>query len=744
VPRTRIRYLSRSSVCTWPRVAVLTAGLLSALTASASAQTASRPTVGVALSGGGAKGLAHIGVLRVLDDIGLQVDVVAGTSMGNIVGALYAIGYSPDEIEHLSLTVDWHYVFSDEVPLRAVGIEQKSWARTYIGAIPFRNGRPELPSGLLAGQNVTRLLARLTIPAHGVEDFDSLPRPFAAVAADIVTGEAVRITRGDLADAVQASGGLPTVFMPMRFDGRLLVDGGIVRNLPVEDALAIGADIVIAVDVGQPLRSEDEIRTFLDVMDQVIAFQGASSTREQRELADILIAPDIEGLSILGFDDIPEIIRRGEEAARAQLPALIALVDSLNALGSPGSIPALAQPDSFYVTRLGVEGADRIPAATVIDASGIRAPVWLTIHDLDQAVNRIYGRETFRRVGYELTSDAAGSTLTFRVVEDVENLVRFGLRFDTQTGVAVQLGTLFRNVGLDGSLLTADFRVGRESRLDAQYWLGSGLRSGFAPRLRVVGSLNEFDLYVDTERVAQLDSKYVAGSLDAGTFFSRVVAAIAGLRGEYLDVSPDIAPIGSPSQNGWLGLAYGSVTADTYDRVQFPSSGLRGTVGAELGGQSVTAGGGVRRAFLNFQGALPVTRRLSLLTQLFMGSAGGDSIPLPYQFFLGGLEAPAVSQYPGVSRVSFLGMRYQELRGRAAQFLMLGAQLELKGTAYVLLRANAGNAFDEWEVDLSSERFESGIGLTIGASTIGGPLSLTLATGSRHDFLATLSLGFTF
>lgn len=708
------------------------------------AQTAARPTVGVALSGGGAKGLAHIGVLRMLDSIGLQVDIVAGTSMGNIVGALYAIGYSPDELERLSTTLDWSNVFTDDVPLRALGIEQKKWTRTYIGSIPLRNGRPELPSGILAGQNVTQLLASLTIPAQDIEDFELFPRPFANVSADIVTGDAVRITSGNLADAVQASGGLPTVFMPLTIDGRMLVDGSIVRNLPVEDALAIGADIVIAVDVGQPLRTRDEIRSFVDVMDQVIAFQGARSTQEQREMANILIVPDIEGLSTLGFDDIPEIIRRGEEAARAQLPELVALADSLSDLGPPRPIPTLPRPDSFYIAAVGVDGADRISPQTVIDASGIRAPAWLTVDDLDRAVDRVYGREAFRRVGYTLTTGDAGMTLTFRVVEDVENQVRFGLRFDTQTGAAVLLGTLFRNVGIDGSLLTADFRVGREVRLDAQYWFSSGMQSGFAPRVWTVGSLDEIDFYVGNERVAKLDVKSFSGSVDAGTFFSRVVAAIGGLRAEYVDVSPDIAPIGSPTQSGWLGLGYGTVTADTYNRVQFPGSGLRGTLAGELGEQSVTDGGGIRRAYLNLQGALPVTPRLSLLTQLFLGSAGGDSIPLSYQFFLGGLEAPAAGQYPDLSRVSFVGVRYQELRGRAAQFLMLGVQLEVNESAYVLLRANAGNAFDAWEVDLASDRFESGIGMTVGAATLAGPVSLTVATGSRHDFLATLNLGFYF
>ncbi len=723
-------------------LAVSAAGLLVLPTASAASQ--SRPTVGLALSGGGASGLAHIGVLKVLAEIDLPVDYVTGTSMGNIVGGLYAIGYSASDIEQITLALDWQEVFSDNVPLRATGMEQKHWEGRYIGSLPLRDGRPELPSGILAGQNVGRLLSRLTVPAQNLARFDQFPIPFACVATDLVDGAAVRLTSGNLADAMQASGALPTLFMPTEIAGQLLVDGGIVRNFPVEDARAIGADIVIGVDVGAPLLEANEIHTFLDVMEQALVFEAARSTEEQRQLTDILIEPDIEGLSLLDFDQIPETIQRGEQAARAALPALHALKDSLDRIAPPAPGSILARPDSFYVTALVVEGSGRISPGVAISAAGVTVPEWLTLADLDRIVDQVYGRGVFYRVGYRISTRGNESTLTLRVVERADNLFRFGLHFDTQTGAALLLGGLFRNVGIEGSLVTVDLGFGRESFLETDYWFSAGLRSGFAPRTGLAGSFDEIDIYEDTDRVGKVDSRYFAASAAVGTFFSRLVAAVAGVRAEYLDVSPDIGPAGSPSEAGWQGVLFGSIEINTLDRVQFPSSGIWVGGAAEFADQSVVGHSSFSRAYLDFRGVLPIAPRLGLLSQLFVGSASGDTIPLPYQFFLGGLATPAAFPYRELSRVSFLGLKLEELRGRAAQFLMLGAQLEVTKHGFVQLRANAGNTFDAWEVDFSSSRFESGLGLTAGAATPLGPVSLSAMTGSRHDLLFQLDLGFRF
>ena len=216
----------------------------SAATDSAAADR-QRPRVGLALSGGGAKGFAHIGVLKVLESAGVPIDCISGTSMGSIVGALYAIGYSVDEIEAIALESDWEDIFSDAITRRDRPIEQKLVEDRYLLSLPLVGTKIGLPRGLIAGQKVSALLDRLTLPVHGQTSFRELPIPFSCVATDIVTGEAVVLDSGFLPEAIRASMAIPSAFTPVEIDGRLLVDGMLVRNFPVQDVIDLGADLVV-------------------------------------------------------------------------------------------------------------------------------------------------------------------------------------------------------------------------------------------------------------------------------------------------------------------------------------------------------------------------------------------------------------------------------------------------------------------------------------------------------------------
>ncbi len=209
-----------------------------------------RPKIGLALSGGGAKGFAHVGVIKVLEEIGLPIDFITGTSMGSIIGGLYAIGYSVGELEELVTATDWNDLFRDRVRRRDLAIESKMLDGRYMLSLPLNGLAPGLPTGLIAGQKISKLFERLTLPYHDVSDFRQFPIPFACVATDIVTGEVVVLDHGYLPEAMRASMSIPSVFTPVEIDDHLLVDGMLVRNFPVEEVRALGADIIIGVDVG--------------------------------------------------------------------------------------------------------------------------------------------------------------------------------------------------------------------------------------------------------------------------------------------------------------------------------------------------------------------------------------------------------------------------------------------------------------------------------------------------------------
>src|SRR5437867_9409144 len=291
---------------------------------SAAVPGVTRARFGLALSGGGARGLAHIGVLKVLEELHVPIDVIAGTSMGAIVGGLYASGMSPDEIAQEMDRVDWAALFDDrparpDLPYRRKQDDSNAFIDLELG---LKSGRILLPRGLIAGQKVGFLFKSLTARAAFIDDFDRLPIPFRAVATDLANGSMVVLSRGDLADALRASMSLPGTLAPAEIDGHHLVDGGLVRNLPVDVARDAGADIVIAVDVTTPFDPVESLKTVADVTRQVADMLTQDNVTEQTLRADLLIRPDLGAVSASNFAAGAEALRRGEEATRAQAGVL--------------------------------------------------------------------------------------------------------------------------------------------------------------------------------------------------------------------------------------------------------------------------------------------------------------------------------------------------------------------------------------------------------------------------------------
>ena len=413
------------------------------------------PRLGLVLSGGGAKGLAHIGVLKVLEEAGLKVDCIAGTSMGAIVGALYAIGYAPAELERITLEQNWRELFSDRISRRRIAIEEKEEDGRYVMSFPMRKFRAKLPSGLIAGQKLSALLSRLTLQVHHVEDFRQLPVPFVCLATDLETGEPVVLDHGFLPDALRASMSIPSIFTPVVLEGRLLVDGFLVRNLPAVDVRELGADIVIGVDVGAPLYGKQDLNTLFRITEQVVSFRGVENNELQRALCDILILPELENFTSTDFEQVELLIASGERAARAMLPRLRALADSLARLGSRQdvSLKDLSVVDRLYLTELRFEGLENVSRQLLEARLQLKVPGWYTLREVVEGIERAYGTRFFERITYRLEPGAEGSRLVVRVIEQNESQFRFGIHYDSDREAAILLNNTYRNVMLEGSRL---------------------------------------------------------------------------------------------------------------------------------------------------------------------------------------------------------------------------------------------------------------------------------------------------
>src|SRR5256712_2338482 len=338
-------------------------GMLESAAPAAAAPGVTRARFGLALSGGGARGMAHIGVLKVLEELHVPIDVIAGTSIGAIVGGLYASGMSPDEIAREMERVDWASLFDDrpprpDLPYRRKQDDTNAFIDFELG---LRSGRILLPRGLIAGQKIGFLFKSLTTRAAFIGDFDRLPIPFRAVATDLADGSMVVLSRGDLADALRASMSLPGTLAPAEIDGRHLVDGGLVRNLPVDVARDAGADLVIAVDVTTPFDPVESLKTLADVTRQVADMVTQDNVTGQVLSADVLIRPDLAAISASNFAAGTEALLSGEEATRAQAAALSHYSlppDAFEAhlrevRGAPAALPA-------RIDSVRIEGASRV------------------------------------------------------------------------------------------------------------------------------------------------------------------------------------------------------------------------------------------------------------------------------------------------------------------------------------------------------------------------------------------------
>lgn len=325
--------------------------------------TMDRPKIGLVLSGGGAKGFAHIGTLKMLDSLQIPVDYIAGTSMGGIAGALYAIGYNGLDLEKLASRNDWQEIFSDKPPRAELPYFQKKETGKYQLEFGLQGLKPTTPSGLIFGQKISLLFSSLTFPYEKITNFDHLPIPFRCVAVDLVTGNHVVLKSGSLAKAMRATMAIPTVFSPVEWGDSLLVDGGFVNNLPVDVVKEMGADIVIAVDVESPLMGRKRLNTVLAVLEQSIIMLGFDRRQENIERADILIRPDIRGFTPADFDPdkIKKIIQRGNIAAHQSLSQLVALKEKyqLRRMEDPVNLESLAKKPRIH--SLQITGLTTIP-----------------------------------------------------------------------------------------------------------------------------------------------------------------------------------------------------------------------------------------------------------------------------------------------------------------------------------------------------------------------------------------------
>ncbi|MEO0743558.1 MAG: patatin-like phospholipase family protein [Bacteroidota bacterium] len=687
-------------------------------------ETAARPTVGLVLSGGSAKGIAHIGAIRVLEDAGIPVDVVAGTSMGAIVGSLYAIGYTPDQMEAIVTSRDWTGLFTDAVDRRDTGLGRRlSEGRTVL-ALPIEDGAVALPTGLVAGQRILALLQRLTWPVATERDFRAFPRPFATVVVDAETGDGVRLDAGSLPLAVRGSMSLPTLFEPVEIGRRRYIDGGFARNLPAEDAEALGADVLVCVDVSAADTTDAAETTFLDILVDAAFYAADRELVAQRARCDLTIDPDVNGLSSFDFDAGAEWIARGAAAAEAQRPVLEALAARL---GNPE--PRRPPPPEVAPRRIEevvVQGVTGVEARVL--RRGLEETLGRSLvgpDDLDQAIAQLYATGFFQLITYQLDEyqldEAAngGVVLTIDARPKNRDRLGFGFRFDTEYGAALLFELTLRNRLFFGSVTQMEVRLGEQTQLQARYLAGFGSRvpwtvTGLGTYLRL--PLNFF-AGSDRAIAAGTGQLLSAGVYTGPTLFGDVLTGV-GPTLTYVRSSPSIGVDSlEATAEAYLSLS-GFALTDTRDR---PDYARRGALAFATADWAPGVGATFRRVAVSGEAAVALSPQVSLLGRGAVVQAWGTPTD-DQRAYLGGIEVPNL--LPG-RFYPLYGAQDQELAGSDAVVGAVGVQVEVPRG--VLLRGLFDAGWTGDRIVIGGNDYRLGYAVSAGVLTLAGPAELVLA-----------------
>ena len=547
------------------------------------------PKVGLVLSGGGAKGLAHIGVLRVIEEAGVKIDYIGGTSMGAIIGALYAAGYTANQLDSIFHETNFNILIQDEVPRGAKTFYEKRDAEKYALTLPFDNFNVSFPSALSRGQNIYNLMSKLTLHLRDKNDFSRLPIPFFAVATDVETGEEVILDSGYLPQAISASAAIPTLFSPVLVDGRLLTDGGVVNNYPVEELRKRGANVIIGVDVQDTLATREDLKSVFGILTQINNFRTIRDMRAKSRKTDIFIDPNILPYSVMSFDKGEEIIREGEVAARQKMDELKALAARQG--GSKEARKPIDIVDSLFISDVRIEGTTSYPRAYVLGKLKLRYPASVSYKDLNLGINNLSATRNFNRINYQLIPINNEFVLVLQLEEATsKTLLRLGLHYDDlyKSGALVNLTR--KSLLLTNDVASLDVVLGDNFRYNFNYYIDKGFywSLGFRTRYNSFSKGVSFDFAqenanVEETGINQLEVDYedFTSQIYAETLFQQIFSIGAGAEHKYLDIVSKTIGVPSPTnpatgvfdRSSYLST-FGFLKLDSFDNKYFPSRGI--------------------------------------------------------------------------------------------------------------------------------------------------------------------------
>lgn len=693
-------------------------------------QELSRPKIGLVLSGGGAKGLAHIGVLKVIDSLGIKVDYISGTSMGAVVGGLYASGYSAHQLDSIFSAIDVDALLQDYTPRESKSFYEKRNDEIYALALPFNNFKLGLPSGLSKGLYNFNLISRLTKHVSHVRDFDELPIPFLCIATDLETGEQILLDSGVLAQSIIASGAIPTLYNPVEINGKLHIDGGVVNNYPVEELKNRGVDFIIGVDVQDGLKNREQLKDVTSVLSQLNNFSMIEKMEGKRRMTNIYFKPDTKGFSVVSFDNGQEIIKKGTEKA-------IEFTNQLLTLSSKDKRQnnVVNQKDSIYISDITFNKLDNFTRAYILGKLKIKKNTVINHEQLEKGISLINGTQNFSTIMYSFEKIQNGEQLNLQLKENKNNtFLKFGLHYDDLYKSGVLLNYTHKKIITKNDVISLDVILGDNFRYNFDYYIDNGFywSFGFNSKLNSFNKniLTDFengavfsDLGVNSVNVDFTD---LSNQAYVQTIFAQKFSVGAGLEFKYLNIASQTLQNTTPifDKSDYLS-AFGYIKYDSFNQKYFPKKGW--TFFGEL--KSFLYSSNYTNQFERFSIAkaeagivFEPIKKLTIRSQTEVGFAVGRRTISFFDFVLGGYGfVPANNFKPffGYDFLSIAGDSYVKQTAIVDYEVYKKHHINFTGNF-----ANVGNRiFEHLEGWLKKPKY-TGYAIGYGMESIIGPLEI--------------------
>ncbi|GJM32619.1 MAG: patatin [Saprospiraceae bacterium] len=713
--------------------------------------------VGVVLSGGGAKGYAHVGVLKVLEEAGIRVDYIGGASMGAIVGGLYAAGWTPAQMDSLLHVTDISGALQEAQSRNDKLFFDKEYGEKYAISLSLQEFKVSLPSAFSRGQKIFELFSKWTRRVNHIRDFSKLPIPFFCTGTDVAKGEEVIMDKGLLPLAMRASGALPGLLAPVKIDGRLISDGGIVDNFPTREMKRRGVDIIIGVSVEDGLYGEDELGSIGNILMQVSSYQMVERSKEQVKYCDVYLQPEIGNYGLTSFDAVDSLIASGEVSARAVFDDLLAIAQRQQQAAPNPKNPLPFHKDTIAVDSLIMAVNPVFSRANLLAYFPVDLPGPITSNEMYSGLKRLYGTGYFNFIYYQFDTYSENKNLMILAPEikpGYDRQLRLGLHYDPVFKSSLLLNLTFLNLGVKNSIGSIDLILGDKFRYEFNYLVKNGSKPdvGFNSYLRFndisfeLGRPIPINDSLDLEEI-QLNFLDFSNEIYTRLFSNNYLSMGFAAELKYFRSSTDQILASSPNSEyatnrGFYFNGSAFFKYDTKDQISFPSRGTKIDFNARIinplfrTNDPNTNGWGLNLD-LDYHKIFPINDRFSLGFRANVGITFGDPAQ-PYYYLLGSNNENLINNFK-----PFIGLPFAKFSGTDLVSGQLYGRYRLFKNHFITLSTQRAYLNNSLNTTNNQDLNFYSVGVSYGLKTALGPIELTYGISNEESTL-WFNLGYWF